>query len=354
MVNFSIERGHSALAAIAYSWYGLLLIGILGEIDAGYHSGQLALKLLDEFKAKQLKGQVNHIFNTFVRHWKEHARETIAPLRESIQSNLETGDLEFSSHAAFNSFFHSFLIGEPLEILEEKQVKYFNLIQKLKQEYSRKMLGIWGQIVLKLRGRAANPYQLIGEMFNEQEMLPRLHKANNHMSLFNVYFAKMLLFYLFKKPEESVANASLAAEYAPAAIGFMMIGTHNFYYSLALLAVYPTADTGEQEKHLMQVAANQEKMQNWAHHAPMNYQHKYDLVEAEKARVLGKYWEASDYYDKAIQGAKHRNTSKNKHSQTNLQPSFICLATKTKSLKSISQNVTTVTSPGERCRKSKI
>ncbi|MBD0311777.1 MAG: serine/threonine-protein kinase PknK, partial [Microcoleus sp. T3-bin5] len=44
MVNFSIERGHSALGAIAYSWYGMLLIGILGEIDAGYHSGQLALK----------------------------------------------------------------------------------------------------------------------------------------------------------------------------------------------------------------------------------------------------------------------------------------------------------------------
>src|SRR4028118_614749 len=140
-------------------------------------------------------------------------------------------------------------------------------------------------------------------MFNEQEMLPRLYKANN-MSLFNVYFAKMILSYLFKKPEESVANASLAAEYAQAALGFMMIGTHNFYYSLGLLAVYPTADTGEQKKHLMQVAANQEKMQKWAHHAPMNYQHKYDLVEAEKARVLGKYWEASDYYDKAIQGAQ--------------------------------------------------
>lgn len=84
----------------------------------------------------------------------------------------------------------------------------------------------------------------------------------------------------------------------------MMLVTHNFYYSLALLAVYLTADTGEQEKHLMQLAANQETMQKWAHHAPMNYQHKYDLVEAEKARVLGKYWEAADYYDKAIQGAK--------------------------------------------------
>jgi len=303
MVNFSIERGNSALGAFAYSYYGVLLIGIVGEIDAGYHFAQLGLKLLDEFTAKQLKCKVNFIFDSLVRHWKEHARETIAPLRESVQSGFETGHLEYSSYAAFHSCFHSFLMGKPLEILEQEQIKYFHLIQNLKQELTLELQGIWGQIVLNLRGRAANPSHLIGEMFNEQEILPRVHKANN-LSLFNVYFAKMLLFYLFKKTEESVANAALAAEYAQAATGFMMIGTHNFYYSLALLAVYPTADTGNQEKHLMQVAANQEKMHDWAHHAPMNYQHKYDLVEAEKARVLGKYWEASDYYDKAIQGAK--------------------------------------------------
>lgn len=114
----------------------------------------------------------------------------------------------------------------------------------------------------------------------------------------------MLLFYLFKKPEESVINASLAVESAPVVMSFMIIGTHNFYYSLALLAVYPTADSAEQEKYLMQVAANQKKMQKWAHHAPMNYQHKYDLIEAETARVFGRNWEAADYYDQAIQGAK--------------------------------------------------
>ncbi|TAF87228.1 MAG: hypothetical protein EAZ49_20705, partial [Oscillatoriales cyanobacterium] len=125
-------------------------------------------------------------------------------------------------------------------------------------------------------------------------------------SLFNVYLAKLLLNYLFKQPDKAVADASLAAEYAQAAIGFMMIGTHNFYYSLALLAVYPTADSAEQAKHLMQVVANQEKMRKWAHHAPMNYQHKYELVEAEKARVLGDKDKAIDYYDRAIQHSREQ------------------------------------------------
>ena len=41
-------------------------------------------------------------------------------------------------------------------------------------------------------------------------------------------------------------------------------------------------------------------MQNWAHHAPMNYLHKWHLVEAERYRVLGEVVEAMDAYDRAI------------------------------------------------------
>jgi signal transduction histidine kinase/FixJ family two-component response regulator len=52
------------------------------------------------------------------------------------------------------------------------------------------------------------------------------------------------------------------------------------------------------------VLNNQEKMQRWADYAPMNFQHKYELVQAEKARVLGQYWQAIEYYDRAIAGAR--------------------------------------------------
>jgi hypothetical protein len=45
-------------------------------------------------------------------------------------------------------------------------------------------------------------------------------------------------------------------------------------------------------------------MKYWEQNCPMNYQHKYDLVEAEKARVLGQSFSAMEYYDRAIDGAK--------------------------------------------------
>ena len=47
-------------------------------------------------------------------------------------------------------------------------------------------------------------------------------------------------------------------------------------------------------------------MKKWAYYAPANYQNKYELVEAERARVLGKQAKAMEYYECAIRGAKEQ------------------------------------------------
>ncbi|WP_233258528.1 PP2C family protein-serine/threonine phosphatase [[Phormidium] sp. ETS-05] len=76
-----------------------------------------------------------------------------------------------------------------------------------------------------------------------------------------------------------------------------------FYESLAYLGVFGDATEAEKAEILIKVSANQGKMRLWAEQGPMNYQHKFDLVEAEKHRVLGAYVEAIEYYDRAIAGA---------------------------------------------------
>jgi serine phosphatase RsbU (regulator of sigma subunit) len=70
------------------------------------------------------------------------------------------------------------------------------------------------------------------------------------------------------------------------------------------LRVLVDASEEEKEAWLNRVDSNQEKMQKWAHHVPMNHLHKFYRVEAERHRVQGSYMEAMDYYDRAIAGAK--------------------------------------------------
>jgi PAS domain S-box-containing protein len=79
---------------------------------------------------------------------------------------------------------------------------------------------------------------------------------------------------------------------------------HDFYDALANLAIYVSATPTERKQILKRVLASQKKLKECAHRSPLNYQHKFELVEAEWLRVLGKKAEAMEFYDRAIAGAK--------------------------------------------------
>jgi len=242
-------------------------------------------------------------FNAMIRHWSESGRASFTGLIEGIESGLETGDINNACYCASFYSNYIFLSGEPLDSVETKQSQYIQMLVNYQNEFMMNHSRVGAQVVLNLQGKTANPCLLIGEIFNEDMILPTLRESKNNLVLFVVYLSKSWLSYLFKNYVEAVENARTASIYCEAVMSMMYIPIHNFYYSLALLALYPTLAKNEQKKHLKQVTSLQKKMKHWAVSSPGNYQHKYDLVEAEKARVLGQYEQAALYYDRAVKGA---------------------------------------------------
>ncbi|MEG4575136.1 AAA family ATPase [Microcoleus sp. N3A4] len=306
MIDLSIQYGNSPQATAGYAVYGLLLCGPFGEIEAGYRFGQLALNLLERFDAKELKSYVYVVFNAHIRHWKEHGKESLAPMVEGIKSGLETGDLEDVGYNYIYYCDHIFFTGQPLELVAQKQAQYIDLLLKLKQDSHIPYLKTWRVMVLQLLAASEEEYMLKGELLNEEELLQQSIADNKHMFIFFAHLTKLIRLYLFKDYAQSVKSARSAEKYKDGVPGLMSGAEYNLYYSLALLAQYPQVSSSEQKESLKQVAKNQKKMQQWAIHGPMNYQHKYELVEAEKARVLGKIGKAMEYYDASIQGAREQ------------------------------------------------
>jgi predicted ATPase/signal transduction histidine kinase len=304
MVELSVKYGNSALAAYAYANYSSVLCSVLGKIDSGYQFGQLALHLLNQFKVKKFKVKVLTSIHVVTNHWKQLARNNLAPLLETVKNGMEVGDLEYVGIAAMHCASYYFWVGESLELVAQKQKILHQLLNSFKQEYQLVYLKIWQQTVFNLQGRNSEPCRLIGEVLDEDEILPNVLEINYGMAIFGIYLSKSMLCYLFKDYAQSVANAALAEKYEQANVGIMVVPVHKYYYSLALLATYPTISTDKQSEIIRQVDSYQQQMKTWAFHAPTNYQHKYDLVEAEKARVLGKKWEAAELYEKAIAGAR--------------------------------------------------
>ncbi|HEY9834953.1 MAG TPA: PAS domain S-box protein, partial [Stenomitos sp.] len=300
LVQLCINNGNSPLAAYAYGLYGLVLCGILGDIEAGYQFGQLALRILDKFDAKEIECRVYNNFYSFIIHWQKAARTSLNPLIDTIQIGLETGEIEFTCYASTNYCQNLYLIGEPLESVASELQKYIKLIQNLKQAYQVNYCQIWQQLVSSLtEGRK---YLSINN--NKLERLSERISENDWSLLYHFYLANTILNYFFKNSSQSVINAKNLEKCEAGIVGLFPSTQSPFYYSLALLAQYPGVTAREQIEYLEKVEANQQRLKAWADHAPMNYLHKYELVEAEKARVLGQNWEASEWYERAIQGAK--------------------------------------------------
>ena len=303
-VNLSIQYGNTSLSASGFADYGIIFSGLLQDIEASYKFGQLALNLLASLKAREVKCQVLFKVSTFIIHWKYHLRETLPLLEDAYSSGLENGDLAHIGYSATHKCQYSYWSGLELKGLEKEMASYSKAIDQINQQAALKWHQIFHQAVLNLIGLAENPCRLIGEAYNEDQFLPRHIQANERSGLHYLFLNKLILCYLFGEYPQAVENSTKAEQYLDAVTGWLAVPLFHFYDSLAQLAIYPSVPLSQQEHLLSRVMNNQEKMQKWADYAPMNFQHKYELVEAEKARFLGKIVEAMDFYDRAIAGAR--------------------------------------------------
>jgi PAS domain S-box-containing protein len=299
MVELCINYGNSPLAAYAYALYGLLLCGVLENIELGYQFGKLSLKVLEKFDGKEIKCRVYNKFNSFIIHWKEAARRSLEPLRETVQLCLETGEIEFACYASLNYCINLSLVGEPLEYVHNQNLQSCSLMQNLKQDLPLHVNQLWAEFVVYFIEKKPDTNLGLTE-----EKMAYMVESNTISFIYTFYLLKTILSYFFKDTAQAVAIASAAEKYEAGLVGLLPITQMPFYYSLALLSQYPNASSNEQIKYLEKVDANQEKLKKWAEHAAMNYQHKSDLVAAEKARILGQHWSAAELYERAIKGAK--------------------------------------------------
>jgi predicted ATPase/GAF domain-containing protein len=302
-VNLCIQYGNPPQAPGVYIFLGMLLCGSENSINEGYQFGQLALNLLDKFNPRDLQSLVLHYSSGFIRHWKEPARNSIAMIQDAINVGLDTGDLEHVSYNASAYCIFSLFTGTHLAEMSKKYEEYINLTIKIKQQYTVYYMRNCQSIVVNL----LNGYEsvVVGESpVEEESILEQWHTVGAVWLLFSCYLAKTISSYFFGHYEQAANSSRECAKYAESSAAYIVAVQHNFYSSLALLAHCHNSGANPTQT-LEQVESNQKTMKIWAENCPENFQHKYDLVEAEKAFILhNKNWEAQEFYERAISGAQ--------------------------------------------------
>ncbi len=167
-----VEHGNAPVACAAYVWHALVVGGFYADTDGAYSYGQLAVAILEKYNAVELKAKIHNLFNAFVRQWKEHVRETMAPMMEGFHSGMQTGDIEFGLYSAIQYCNNLLFIGDPLRFVARQRGEMHALAVRLKQNYHEDYFSVGNQMVLNLLGRSEDPCLLVGEVLDERQKLP--------------------------------------------------------------------------------------------------------------------------------------------------------------------------------------
>ncbi|MBD2435408.1 ATP-binding sensor histidine kinase [Nostoc sp. FACHB-110] len=303
-IKASILYGNAPFSAFCYACYGILLNGFLQDIETAEKVGNLALALTHKFNISDIKPTVFYVVGAFITYLNSPLQKSVQLMLEGYKIALDTGNVYYVGFNAKDICQYSYFLGRELPGLEQEIQAYTHVLENFKQGTTLNYCRIFWQTVLNLLGKADNICNLTGDVIQEEEFVTHLINTQEFTGLHYFSLHKLILCYLFGNITLAVKTADQAREYLAAGTGYATVPIFYFYDSLTALAEYSQATVSQQEQLLERVKENQRKMQTWVHSAPMNYSHKFELVEAEKCRVLQQRGQAADIYDRAIVGAK--------------------------------------------------
>ena len=304
VVSLSLEFGNAPASTVGYAMHGMVFCAFLQEVETGYGFGQLALSLLDRFNVPEFKSIILLLFGGWIQHRQEALLATIPTLKEGYRLGMETCDFVDAGYNIYICFYTHLFAGVELDSWEAEIAGYRALMAQLKQYSAGVYLDMIQQTVQNLRETRIRPDLLIGSAYDETVMIPKHYQDNEFTAIACACIYKLLLAYCYGNYTAALDHITQVKQYVMGVSGSAFVPIFHFYAALTHLALFPAQPAIEQTEILGLVETHQSTLQQWAQNAPMNYLHKWHLVEAERQRVLGNKAEAIEMYDRAISGAK--------------------------------------------------
>ncbi|MEG4581751.1 AAA family ATPase [Microcoleus sp. MON1_C5] len=298
--KLSIQFGNSPVSAFCYVGYAFQLRMLWGDMTMVPQFGQLGYQLALEPDAKNIRAATAMLMGAYVGSWTIHLQETLPILLDGYQAGLETGNLEFMGYDAQLYCFNAYWYGQPLAELEPQIRAYYQQLCDLHQVTAANCVLAYLQAAQILLGQSEDEIPLRQDDY-EEKVLAQAKVDFYRLSFFYLY--RFTLNYWLEDFAKAEHDAAQTRHYLAGGMGSIVEPIFYFYDSLNVLATR-SESMPQSEPRWQRMEENQAKLKDWADYGPMNYLHKYHLVEAEKNRVLARKTEAIEFYDIAIKGAK--------------------------------------------------
>jgi class 3 adenylate cyclase/predicted metal-dependent HD superfamily phosphohydrolase len=307
MVRLSVKYGNAGHSAYGYVLYAGVLCGVLGNMPQGLAFGKLAIELVEQFNAQDIKGKVYQVFGGFVLHWNQKISETLPAYLDAANACLDAGDLEFHGYSRYSHLSYAYMSGLPLDQVWDLIEQHSTAVADHYHDKTQFIMRMVRKAVRDLRGPAAGPRSEDELAFDEGAMI-ELWTERDKQALAYYHKYRLVRRYMVRDYAACLESVEVITDRFHTVVGMLFSVYYVYFEALALTGLTPSLSGLARARALRRVRSIQKSLRDWSKHAPENHRPKYLLVTAELKRVTGKHAEAESAYEEAAQLA-HRSGS---------------------------------------------
>jgi len=264
---------------------------------------QIACELMDKPITAPSRTKATMI-QSFASVYLRPIEEAIELSKASYLSGYETGDMLYGGYGIYVLALNRFGAGMELAAYQSQLIDFVNLYKRMGQIIFPTWLSIFTQTAQNFMEHTPEPDKLQGAYFDEEAWLPEALAINDMSGRHIVFVNKLILAYLFdvdNKLDEYIREVGKVIIGGRATYS---IAEFYFYASLSKLRLAENQEPQEQQQTLSQIDSYLQLVKIWSGFVPSTFQHKYDLIAAEKAGLTGDLEAALFHYEQAICGAQ--------------------------------------------------
>lgn len=305
LMSLSLAWGSHPNSFFIYSSYASVIEVLFKDYKQAYELGLLAIKLSEKTNNIGLKCRVWYVMGVIINHWSKPLKTSEEYMEKTLLYGMESGELAFIAYlvASYGSLEGAYQ--RDLNESYKRMEKYRNLLLTCGNEQAMLVFIFKSRIARHLHDRDYEGLNIADKDLDEVQLVQKIRSNPELAAAFQSYTVyKGQTLYIFGKYDEAFKL------YEESAIGFdkakLLINEReiSFFKALTIAAVYSTAGFFQRLGFRRELKKFIKLHRIWTLHCPANNSYRYAMLQGELARIDGKYEEAFQFYDKAIQLAR--------------------------------------------------
>ncbi|PRP90926.1 Serine/threonine-protein kinase PknB [Enhygromyxa salina] len=303
-VSLSLTHGNSEDSCYVYSAYGVMLVGIFGQMPRGFAFSEMSVRLNERFGDAKLRGTLLHLHGDHVYFWCRHIRTGLPLLETAFQACIDVGDLVYASFLAFETVWQRFECGDPLPEVRQHAERFLAFAAESKNEAVYETIRLEQQFFASLAGTTRPGTLLDDATFEAEACLRRVTEASFGCGIAFYHIIHVILLVMNGQPQAALVEAEAVRGELGAIMAMPIEATFYMFEALAIAADARTREPADRTAALARLQEHLDRLALWAQHCPENFEHKHLLVRAEVARLADDPLAAEAFYDDAINSAQ--------------------------------------------------